>query len=785
MTVALVETAALRVRQSPLVPALGRPERLLDRVLSGRRAHHARPGSSPRPSSRPCCPGRPGSRAWSRASPSPSATASGAGAAALWRYLGIPGLRGRRAHRRARGRSSGVGTWGGGVERLAPRRLAERDPRDVRDAAHLAPDLAGRRRRDRRRRHAAARSPARGVRLLARTRRRLARRGACPHGWRSCSAPAWSSRCSGGCGPASSSTASSPAPTRSSRRRTPPARTSTDRPDRRRSAPAHPSRSRAWEDLGYYGRSFVRGGPTVAQLEAVNGPGREGADPGLRRACRAPTPCRAGPTSCSPSSSAPAPSTARCSSSRRPPAWASSTAAAPTRSSTSGTATPPSPGVQYSYLPSWISLLADQEAVVDTSRTVFETVRAVLGDAPRRRATRALPLRPLPRVDGRRERAHLGQHRQRAGRRRADGRPAVRQRHAPPARGGPGRRLPGIPAGLRGGAHRALHRRAGSASSRSPGRGGRPGSPTSSTPRTPSCSSPATSPSTARQWLADGQRGPDVSPTMGWVPLVTMWQVLLDMPGGGRRADRLRPHVLGARQPAGLGRRHPAPGLVRRPGRRSTPRSVRGRSGSPLTRLSPAARVTYVVWPVAESDPLVPRPRSRHAGRTFVLAAGRRPSVAPAVPAPSRRPSARRASLGRMQSRTCGMWWGTAIEAPDRPPWPASTPALVGWPLVHEEPGTAVLATAARRLGVHRVPAGHRLRGAGVAAGGRPAAADDAPRPAGRVTSTRRWPKRSHWGQRCGAPAAGQRPRHARPGRPPVLPLPRRRLSTSPSRPPP
>ena len=34
-------------------------------------------------------------------------------------------------------------------------------------------------------------------------------------------------------------------------------------------------------------------------------------------------------------------------------------------------------------------------------------------------------------------------------------------------------------------------------------------------------------------WLADGQRGPDVSPTMGWVPLVTMWQVLLDMPSAG------------------------------------------------------------------------------------------------------------------------------------------------------------------------------------------------------------------------------------------------------------
>jgi uncharacterized membrane protein len=34
-------------------------------------------------------------------------------------------------------------------------------------------------------------------------------------------------------------------------------------------------------------------------------------------------------------------------------------------------------------------------------------------------------------------------------------------------------------------------------------------------------------------WLADGQRGPDVSPEMGWFPLVTMWQVALDLPVAG------------------------------------------------------------------------------------------------------------------------------------------------------------------------------------------------------------------------------------------------------------
>jgi len=47
-----------------------------------------------------------------------------------------------------------------------------------------------------------------------------------------------------------------------------------------------------------------------------------------------------------------------------------------------------------------------------------------------------------------------------------------------------------------------------------------------------------------------------------------------------------------------------------------------------------------------------------------------------------------------MQSRTEGMWWGTAIEAPDPGALARFYSELVGWPLVHEETGTAVLATA-------------------------------------------------------------------------------------------
>jgi catechol 2,3-dioxygenase-like lactoylglutathione lyase family enzyme len=37
------------------------------------------------------------------------------------------------------------------------------------------------------------------------------------------------------------------------------------------------------------------------------------------------------------------------------------------------------------------------------------------------------------------------------------------------------------------------------------------------------------------------------------------------------------------------------------------------------------------------------------------------------------------------------MWWGTAIEAPDPAALAAFYSRLLDWPLVHEEPGTAIL----------------------------------------------------------------------------------------------
>lgn len=45
-----------------------------------------------------------------------------------------------------------------------------------------------------------------------------------------------------------------------------------------------------------------------------------------------------------------------------------------------------------------------------------------------------------------------------------------------------------------------------------------------------------------------------------------------------------------------------------------------------------------------------------------------------------------------MRSRTKGMWWGTAIEAPDPAALAQFYSDLLGWPIGHQEPGTTILA---------------------------------------------------------------------------------------------
>ncbi|MBS2553577.1 VOC family protein [Catenulispora sp. NL8] len=47
-----------------------------------------------------------------------------------------------------------------------------------------------------------------------------------------------------------------------------------------------------------------------------------------------------------------------------------------------------------------------------------------------------------------------------------------------------------------------------------------------------------------------------------------------------------------------------------------------------------------------------------------------------------------------MRSRRAGMWWGTAIEAPDPAVLARFYSELLDWPIGHEEPGTAIVAAA-------------------------------------------------------------------------------------------
>jgi catechol 2,3-dioxygenase-like lactoylglutathione lyase family enzyme len=47
-----------------------------------------------------------------------------------------------------------------------------------------------------------------------------------------------------------------------------------------------------------------------------------------------------------------------------------------------------------------------------------------------------------------------------------------------------------------------------------------------------------------------------------------------------------------------------------------------------------------------------------------------------------------------VRTRTTGMWWGIAVEAPDPPALARFYATLLDWPVVEEQPGTAVLATS-------------------------------------------------------------------------------------------
>ncbi|EWT00727.1 membrane protein [Intrasporangium oryzae NRRL B-24470] len=301
--------------------------------------------------------------------------------------------------------------------------------------------------------------------------------------------------------------------------------------------PAAPERSGSpqsltkWEQLGRQGRSFVASGPTVADLDAANGGGAKepirvyvglaSADTVQRRADLLLQELkRTGAFNRKILVVATTTGTGFLDMNGVDPIeyiWNGDTAIA---------------GVQYSYLPSWISLLADQDAVRETSRTVFDTVHGYWSTLPAASRPRlylyGLSLGSLgvesilssmnvinEPIDG----ALMV------------GPTFVNELHSRLiAQREPGT-APWLPVYEKGRTVRFTAEQDGFA--QTPG----PWGPTRIV-YLQHASDPVVffSPSLAfsrPDWILDGQRGPDVSERMGWFPVVTMWQVLLDLPGAG------------------------------------------------------------------------------------------------------------------------------------------------------------------------------------------------------------------------------------------------------------
>ena len=189
-------------------------------------------------------------------------------------------------------------------------------------------------------------------------------------------------------------------------------------------------------------------------------------------------------------------------------------------------------GVQYSYLPSWLSLLADKQAVKETSRAVFDTVHEYWASLPEESRPKLYlyglslgsygvgsVLNSINIVNEPIDGALMS------------GPPFVNELHKEIV----ATRDPGTPP------WQPIYRE---------GRTVRFTAEQNGFGRTPGPWGPTRlvylqhnsdpvvffAPELAFQqpdWLVPGQRGPDISPEMGWFPLVTMWQVALDLPGAG------------------------------------------------------------------------------------------------------------------------------------------------------------------------------------------------------------------------------------------------------------
>lgn len=193
-------------------------------------------------------------------------------------------------------------------------------------------------------------------------------------------------------------------------------------------------------------------------------------------------------------------------------------------------------GVQYSYLPSWISLLADQDTVKQTSRVVFDTVHDYWSTLPEdSRPQLYLYGLSLGSFGVESVLSSINTLNEPIDGAFMSGPPFVNGLHDQlEASRRPGT-APWLPVVDDGRTVRFLSEQGGSdlvEGSWGPTR----------LVYLQHGSDPVVffSPSlalTPPDWLLDGQRSPDVSPEMGWFPLVTLWQVALDLPGAGNVPD--------------------------------------------------------------------------------------------------------------------------------------------------------------------------------------------------------------------------------------------------------
>jgi uncharacterized membrane protein len=303
------------------------------------------------------------------------------------------------------------------------------------------------------------------------------------------------------------------------------------------SAPTAPERSGGpgslvdWRDLGREGRNFVSGGPTVADIDAVTGGGAKepvrvyvglkNADTVAQRARLVVEELkRTGAFDRKVLVIATTTGTGYLDRNGTDPLefmWNGDTAIA---------------GVQYSYLPSWISLLADQEAAKATSTTVFDAVQQYWSTLPEASRPKlylyglSLGSYGVESILG-----SINMINEPISGALLVGPPFVNPVHAQLVEG----RDPGSPAWLPiyGDGRTVRFTAEQDGLQRTKG----PWGPTrivylqhASDPVVFFDQNLAFTPP---EWLRDGQRGPDVSPQMGWFPVVTMVQVLLDLPGAG------------------------------------------------------------------------------------------------------------------------------------------------------------------------------------------------------------------------------------------------------------